>query len=140
MVVVDRAIPAGRRRRTSPPPPPPATPRPPPPPCPPYNSRLRHEALLTRRPTSPGQELVIDRETAQGMSAMRLVSSNVASVLIEQAGDDGHFRKVVQRELEPVEGKLQVNTIPAQTASRYVRLKILSGRGDFVSVVSVEIQ
>jgi len=39
-----------------------------------------------------------------------------------------------------VEGKLQVNTIPAQTASRYVRLKILSGRGDFVSVVSVEIQ
>ena len=83
---------------------------------------------------------MIDREAAQGMSAMRLVCSNVASVLIEQAGDDGHFRKVVQRELEPVKGKLQVNTIPAQTASRYVRLKILSGRGDFVSVVSVEIQ
>lgn len=83
---------------------------------------------------------MIDRETAQGMSSMRIVSSNVASVLIEQAGEDGHFRKVVQRELDPVEGKLQINTIPAQTASRYVRLKILSGRGDFVSVVSVEIQ
>ena len=86
------------------------------------------------------QELVLDRKNTDAISMIRVTSCNARKVQFEQAGEDQVFQKLADRELECLEGKVQVTTLNMKLSCRYLKLIISAGGGDFASVIGVDLR